>query len=399
MMGDVAGKHMSSSIGALVGANGESSEGRHALVSLGGQTLLDIQVRMLVAAGAAPIVVYSEGPHNAIAAQVERLRGEGLPVFLAEESADAATRFAAEDRLVLLGDGVLPDPRHLALLIEAPEDVILALPDEAASERFERIDLEWRWAGLALTRGERVRSTAAMAGDWDLVSTMLRRLVQSGAPIENAVGPEQDPPLLVSRRADIGPYEARQASAARAARRDVVTRFVLAPIERAIVDRLAGTGIPAWAGIALACLCYQAAFVAMLFDRRWIAVAAIVIGLLPSQLAVQLAARRMRTFGPVARQVTGWFAALVMLGLAVMGYDDIGWPIVPIAVAAGMFARIYDRETHRRPVTSNWRWLGVAWRVNMLVAVVALIVDRPADALSILMMQAAIAALLAQNRS
>ena len=395
----MAGKDRTASIGALIGANGESAEGRHALVSLGGQSLLDIQVRMAAAAGAAPIVVYSEGPHGGIAARIDRLRGEGLPVFQAEEAGDAAMRFANDDRLILLGDGVLPDPHQLATLVQAPDDLVLGLPDDAASERFERIDLEWRWAGLAATSGARVRSTAAMAGDWDLVSTLLRRLVQAKVPIENVLGPERDAPLLVSGRADIGPYEAQQARAATAGRKDVVTRFVLAPLETYLVERLAGTGVPAWAGIAFSCLCYQAAFVAMLFGQRWIAVAAILIGLFPSQVGIQLAARRMRTFGPFALAVTGWFASLTMLGLAVLAYADVGWTAAPIWFAAALFSGLYAREMHRRPVVSRWRWLGISWRTAVLVVALALVFERPAEALTFLLVHAAMAFTFAYQRS
>ena len=38
-----------------------------------------------------------------------------------------------------------------------------------------------RWSGVALVEGRTLGATAAMLGDWDLQSTLLRRTLQAGA--------------------------------------------------------------------------------------------------------------------------------------------------------------------------------------------------------------------------
>ena len=58
---------------------------------------------------------------------------------------------------------------------------LLTMPDVRVDERYERIDADSRWAGLALLDGALLQRTAAMLRDWDLQSTLLRRAVQAGA--------------------------------------------------------------------------------------------------------------------------------------------------------------------------------------------------------------------------
>ena len=58
---------------------------------------------------------------------------------------------------------------------------VAVVPDTEAYQDHERIDDTSRWAGAALVEAHTLGSTAAMLGDWDLQSTLLRRTVQSGA--------------------------------------------------------------------------------------------------------------------------------------------------------------------------------------------------------------------------
>ena len=194
-------------IGALIGAYQEDdSEGLRALLPLAGRTLLEYQVRCAAAAGAAPIVVVVERD-SASAAGCVRAASPGryrrLPV---SDVAEAVSRFEAGSSILLIGDGVAPPVDVAVTLVSEAEPTVATVPDDEVHERFERIDAESRWAGVAVVDAHLLGSTAAMLGDWDLQSTLLRRSIQEGArrvPVTQ-VGTE---PLLVESAAELADFQ------------------------------------------------------------------------------------------------------------------------------------------------------------------------------------------------
>ena len=92
--------------------------------------------------------------------------------------------------------------------------MILTVPDDDAHDGFERIDATHRWAGLARLPAALVGATAAMIGDWDLQSTLLRRAVQSGARLVPAASGEGAGPFLADGEAMAG-FERRLLLASR----------------------------------------------------------------------------------------------------------------------------------------------------------------------------------------
>src|SRR5678815_1552026 len=163
-------------VGALVGAYQEDdSGGLRALIPLAGRTLLEYQVRCAAAAAAAPIVVVVERVPQALQDAFERLRLDGIGVFPVSDVHEAVSRFEAGAMILLIGDAIAPPADLIARLAEEPEPAVATVPDDETHEAFERIDAETRWAGVALVDARTLGSTAAMLGDWDLQSTLLRR--------------------------------------------------------------------------------------------------------------------------------------------------------------------------------------------------------------------------------
>nr|MBA3577977.1 NTP transferase domain-containing protein [Sphingomonas sp.] len=168
-------------LGALIAAYLEDDSGAlRALLPIAGRTLLEYQVRCAAAAGAAPIVVIVDQIPIALNQVFERLQQDGLPLITVTDGVEAASRFEAGGLILLLADGVAPPPQLLETIAGQEEPVIVTVPDDVAHQRFERIDAASRWAGVAIVDSHSLGSTAAMLGDWDLQSTLLRRSLQSG---------------------------------------------------------------------------------------------------------------------------------------------------------------------------------------------------------------------------
>ena len=347
-------------LGALIGAYQEDDAGGlRALLPLAGRTLIEYQARCLAAAGAAPLVVLVERIPPALNEAFERLRGEGIAVVAVSEGNEAASRFEAGSQLVLLADGIAPDMADLERLLEEGDSAILTVPDDEAHADFERIDGTHRWAGVARVEASTLGATAAMLGDWDLQSTLLRRAVQAGARLLPSSPGEGRGPFLASGEEAMAGYERRLLVASRTAREDAISRYVLPIIEEVATERLMETGVrPAWLVQAALVMSVAAAFC---FTRGW-GWAAVVLLVLSTPLdlvAQRLATLRLKPLGPAmpSRRLL-WPAA--GLALVALGWFEArhgsGWGAMVAALSAGAFAEA-ARVERRGAASLGGEWL------------------------------------------
>ena len=329
-------------LGALIGAYQEDDAGGlRALLPLAGRTLVEYQARCLAAAGAAPIIVLVERIPASLNEAFERLRGEGIGVVAVSEGNEAASRFEAGSQLVMLADGIAPDMADLLRLLEDDGAAILTVPDDDAHAYFERIDGTHRWAGLAKVDAALLGATAAMLGDWDLQSTLLRRSVQGGARLLASSDGDGRGPFLASGEAAMAGYERRLLVASRTARKDAVSRYLLPIVEEVATERLMETGIrPAWLVQAALAMTVAGAFC---FTRGWVwpALALLLLSTPLDLVAQRLAALRLKPLAPsMASKRLLWPAA--GLALLALGWFEArhgaGWGAMMAALSAAAFA-------------------------------------------------------------
>ena len=334
-------------LGALIGAYQEDEAGGlRALLPLAGQTLIEYQARCLAALGAAPLLVLVERIPVALNDAFERLRGEGIAVVAVSDGAEAASRFEAGTDVILLADGIAPDMNDVGRLADRDradgdaEALVLTVPDDEDHAGFERIDASHRWAGLARLPAGLIGATAAMIGDWDLQSTLLRRAVQSGARLAPAANGEGAGPFLADGNAMAG-FERRLLVASRGARGDWVSRFILPLVEEVATERLMETRLrPEWLVRAALVLTIGAAFA---FTRgwQWQGLVALVIMTPLDLVARRIALLRLRPLSPTlpAKRLLWPAAGLALLAL---GWFEArhggGWGAMVAALAAIAFA-------------------------------------------------------------
>ncbi|MGI8931848.1 MAG: hypothetical protein ACR2FK_05660 [Sphingomicrobium sp.] len=328
--------------GALIGAYQEDdSGGLRALLPLAGRTLLEYQARCLAATGAAPLVVLVERVPVALNEAFERLRGEGISVVPVSDGVEAASRFEAGTQILLLADGVAPDMADLGRLAEEPEAAILTVPDSEDFADYERIDAGHRWAGLARVESSTLGATAAMLGDWDLQSTLLRRAVQGGArQIASSSGAGRGPFLAAGDGAMAG-FERRLLVASRTAREDVVGRYLLPIVEEVATEKLMETRLrPEWLVQGALALTLVAAFC---FTRGWdwVALGLLVLSSPLDLVAQRLALLRLKPLSPTmpSRRLLWPVAGLALLALGWFeARHGAGWGAMVAALSAVAFA-------------------------------------------------------------
>lgn len=222
--------------------------GLRAELPVAGQTVLEQQTRLLVEVGAERVIAIAEQLPAAIAAALARLRRDGIAIEVVRRVEDVAQRVRPDERLLVLGDGVVTDTSAAERLLSASVPAILTLADVPESRNWELIDASARWAGMLLADGELIRHTARMLGDWDLQSTLLRNAVQAGAERVQLSDGKHTP--LLAQVTDAGSALAAEQAISRVAARGstgLLDRFVFDPLARALAPRAMAAMIdPAW---------------------------------------------------------------------------------------------------------------------------------------------------------
>lgn len=354
------------SLAALIFAYHEADDpggGLRAALPLAGRTLLERQARIAAAAGARPIVLFVERVPAQLIAAVERLRGEGLNIVTARTPEDAADAVHHHDALLVVGDGIVPDADHIAQLVSAGGAALLTVPDFGADDRFERIDAESRWAGLAMIDGGLLKATASMLHEWDFQSTLLRKAVQRGA---RQFSIRTDEALVVAERAaDLEEVQARIVAGAGGEGPDWASAYLLAPAEDPATRLLMPTAVsPEWLRLGALVLLGGSAFA---FGKGWL-LSGLLLALAATPLpgvARRLARLRMH-LGRYDRRWDALLPGLAGLAIVLLGYGasaSRGWGCIALAIMTVAFMLALRAEaspaTPRRIALAEWK--GMAW--------------------------------------
>jgi hypothetical protein len=357
-------------LGALISAYMEEDSGSlRALLPIAGRTLLEYQVRCVAAAGAAPIVIVVDRIPIALNEVIDRLQRDALPVITVGDAAEAASRFQAGELILVVADGLAPPPELPASLADEAEPVIVTVPDDEAHQRFERIDAASRWAGVAIVDSQTLGATAAMLGEWDLQSTLLRRSLQSGArttPVPAGMGE----PLLVENADELAGLERHLIVASRESRRDWASRYVLPLVEEFATEKLLDTRVSPQTLVQAALLLSLSGAVA--FSQGWLltGLALLVVTTPLGLIARRLAALRLKPMP--ARSLTRrllWPAAgvaVIALGWWV-SVNGGGWGALFAAGTAAAFAEAARVERGKLEIP------GGIWLLSRRNAIIAAI--------------------------
>jgi hypothetical protein len=290
-------------------------------------------------------------------------------VITVGDGAEAASRFEAGEMILLVADGLAPPPELLSSLAEEEEPVIVTVPDDDSHERFERIDGISRWSGVAIVDAQTLGATAAMLGDWDLQSTLLRRSLQGGArmaPLAPGVGE----PLLAESAADLAALERHLLVASRGSRRDWASRYVLPVIEEFATEKLVERRIRPESLVQLALLLTLGGAIA--FASGWLrtGLVLLVVSTPLDLIARRLAALRLKPMSArsLARRLL-WPAA--GLALVALGWwqasHGAGWGALFAAATAAALAEAARVERGRLDIP------GGVWLLSRRNAILAAI--------------------------
>lgn len=159
-------------------AHGEP-QGLRGLLPIGGRSILRHQLGLALALGCARIVVLAETLTGDLVALQHAAEAGGARFHVIASARALAPLVAAEDELLVLGEGLLAMPEDaLRLLGDGP--VVLTLPVETGLPLgFERLDINSAGAGAMLLPGKLIAGLSELPGDWNPGSALLRIAAQA----------------------------------------------------------------------------------------------------------------------------------------------------------------------------------------------------------------------------
>lgn len=232
---------------------------------LAGRSVLAWQVALLRELGAERIICLCEGAVGEVLNLQHAVEATGAAFHALNGFAALPALIRAEDELIILRDGLVPDPdqaravvgegatlRKVVACLQADHPHAAAYPED-----FERIDAARHWAGLLVMRGAPVQQLADFPADADAVSLLLRLALQAKTPCRE-FGPDAHVPeswLLAQSAQAVATHEAALIAAAVPAPDWRAPMEALAAVlVRSLAPRGLGQGALAGAGIALVLL-------------------------------------------------------------------------------------------------------------------------------------------------
>jgi hypothetical protein len=222
-----------------------------ATLRFGGMTLFEYQARLLIDAGAGQILVAVRRVTPELLGAINRTAKRGVAVDVVRSAAEAAATIHPLAHMVVIADGLVTTEAVVARLSGDGDEALLVTGEADTLPGFERIDAATCWAGIARIDAQRLDEVAALPGDYDFESTLLRVAAQSGV--------QRIPLGQGSARAGHGIERDSRALGARgkvvfaglaAHRPSWIDRFGFAPLARLALPQLMERDVPEVALIA-----------------------------------------------------------------------------------------------------------------------------------------------------
>lgn len=165
------------------GASATSPGERPAFRRFAGKSVLAHQVDCAAHLGCTRILCLASGMGPDLGAAKSYAERAGLRVDIVDSLPRLASQVSADDEVVFIADGVLPDRAAMVEALAGRAGVLAFPEDPALALGFERLDATRAWSGVARTRGDAVARLADLPPDCDMASSLLRIALQMGAGV------------------------------------------------------------------------------------------------------------------------------------------------------------------------------------------------------------------------
>ena len=154
-----------------------------ALLEMGGRSVLHWQADLALALGCERIVCLASATLSEIEDVQHYVERNGSEFHLIDTMLQFVRLVSADQEVVVIADGVVLDRAQLPDHLIKGRGVLSIPAEPALAAGFERIDADYAWAGLLISRGSIVERVADMPPDSDVIALLLRLALQARTPL------------------------------------------------------------------------------------------------------------------------------------------------------------------------------------------------------------------------
>lgn len=174
------------SAAALLSVAGTTeSDGAHnsfVFVEIAGRSILEWQIHALQRAGIRRFLIEVDNIPGSLLALADKLEREGLEIDFVRKINEVKNSLPPKAALVVLAEAHYFSDVVVSEMLALQAPFIATVDSRDDNAAFERIDLNTRWAGMALLNSVTVQSIGELPDGWSIASSLLRHAVQAGTP-------------------------------------------------------------------------------------------------------------------------------------------------------------------------------------------------------------------------
>ena len=167
---------------SMLDSAGEPGDGHKAFISFGGKTIAQRQIELVLALGCERVVCLADNLGPALIALQHQVEAAGAKFHVISVPRALCGLVYATDELIVLGDGLLPLAEEARAILAKGNSVVVLPSETGISAGFERIDMNYAWAGALAMPGKLVERLNELPQDCDGVASLLRIALQSKVP-------------------------------------------------------------------------------------------------------------------------------------------------------------------------------------------------------------------------
>ena len=152
------------------------------LISAAGKPILAHQITALRSAGISKFLIEVDSVPGSLLAMDDRLKQSGCEVGFVRSTNDLRSTLGSSDLVIIQAEGVYIAPDFLQELLRQPGAFIATVDGRDENKAFERMDLNTRWAGLAVVSSSIIASIGELPEGWSMTSSLLRQAMQDNVP-------------------------------------------------------------------------------------------------------------------------------------------------------------------------------------------------------------------------
>lgn len=147
---------------------------------LAGKSLIFHQINQLQRLGCSSVCVVVETVPADLPALIDSFRQRGLQIALSRGGEDLVKYAHDPGRILVIDGSIWVSDNSLAQMVQSATPLVAVVPQETAPDVFERIDLNRRWAGVAVIDPGLLARCGDLPDGWSLASYVMRTAIQAG---------------------------------------------------------------------------------------------------------------------------------------------------------------------------------------------------------------------------